>query len=64
MLVLRVTRFLKCFKKLSKTGRSSAVLGRTISLSRHTNLPERFVSEQNLFKKKLVLPAVAKIVFV
>ena len=62
--VLRVTRCLKCFKKLSKTGRSSAVLGRTSSLSRHTNLLERFVSEQNLFKKKLVLPAVAKIVFV
>jgi hypothetical protein len=44
--------------------RSSAILGRTISLSRHTNLPERFVSEQNLFKQKLVLPAVAKIVLV
>jgi hypothetical protein len=62
--VLRVTRFLKCFKKLSETGRPSAVLGWTISLSCYTNLPERFVSEQNLFKKKFVLPAVAKIVLV
>jgi hypothetical protein len=64
VIVFWVSGVLKYFKKLRKTVRSSAVLGRTISISRHTNLPERFVSEQNLFKQKLVLPAVAKIVLV
>ncbi len=64
VIVLWVTRVLKYFKKLSKTVRSSAVFGRTISLSRHTNLPERIVSEQYLFKKKLVLPTITKVVLV
>lgn len=64
VIVLWVTGVLKYFEKLSKTVWSSAVFWRTISLSRHTNLLERIVSEQNLLKKKLVLPAVAKIVLV
>jgi hypothetical protein len=58
--VLRVSGVLKCFKEFRKTGRASAVLGRTIPISRHTKLPERFVSKQNFFQKKLVLPAVQK----
>ena len=64
VIVLRVSGVVKYFEKLRKPVRSSAVLGRAISLSCHTNLPERFVSEQNLFQKKFVLPAVAKIVLV
>ena len=64
VIVLWVTRVPKYSKKLSKTVRASAVFGRTISLSRHTNLPERIVSEQYLFKKKLVLPTITKVVLV
>ncbi len=64
VIVLRVSGVLKCFKEFRKTGRASAVLGRTIPISRHTKLPERFVSKQNFFEKKLVLPSVAKMVLV
>jgi len=64
VIVLRVSGVLKCFEEFRKTGRASAVLGRTISLSCYTNLPEKFVSKQDFFKKKLVLPAVPEIVLI
>jgi hypothetical protein len=52
------------FEKLSKSLGSSAVFGRAASFPRHTNLPEAFISEQNFLQQKLVLPAIAEIVFV
>ena len=64
VIVLRVSGVLKHFEEFRKSGRASAVLGRTIPISRHTKLPKRFVSQQNFFEKKLVLPAIAKIVLV
>ncbi len=64
VIVLGVIGVPQCIEKLSKSLRSPTVLGRTISISRHTKLTERLVSEQNLFKKKVVLPSVTKIVLV
>ena len=64
LIVLGVIGVPQCIEKLCKSLRSPTVLGRTISISRHTKLTERLVSEQNLFKKKVVLPSVTKIVLV
>ena len=60
----RVIGVLKCFEKLSKSFWSAAVFGWAGSFSRNANLVKRFISEQNFFKKKLVLPAVPEIVLV
>jgi hypothetical protein len=64
VIVFWVTTVLEYFKKVSKALWSSAVFGRALARSCHTNLPERLVSDQNLFKQKFVLPAVTKIVLV
>jgi len=64
VLVTGLIGVLKCFEKLSKSLRSPAVFGWTTSLTRDANLLKRFVSEQNFFEKKLVLPAVPEIVLV
>jgi len=62
--VIRVIGVVECLEKLCKSLRPSTVFGRTTSLTRHANLVKRFISEQNFFKKKLVLPAVPEIVLV
>jgi len=54
----------KCIEKLCKSLWSPTVFGWTTSLSRHANLLKRFVSGQDFFKKKLVLPAVPEIILV
>jgi hypothetical protein len=64
VLVTGVIGVLKCFEKLSKSLRSAAVFGWTTSLTCHANLLKRFVSEQNFFEKKLVLPAVPEVILV
>jgi hypothetical protein len=62
--VTRVISVLKCFEKLSESLRFPAVFGWTTSLTRHANLLKRFVSLQNFFEKKLVLPAVPEVILV
>ncbi len=64
VLVTGVIGVLKGFEKLSKPLRFAAVFGWTTSLTRHANLLKPFVSEQDFFDKKLVLPAVPEIVLV
>ena len=64
VLMIGVIGISHCLEKLSKSLRSSAVFGRTASFPRHTNLPDGFVSEQNFLQQKLVLPAIAEIIFV
>jgi len=54
----------KCIEKLRKSFRSPTVFGWTTSLSCDANLLKRFVSSQEFFKKKLVLPAVSEIILV
>ncbi|MFZ3278932.1 MAG: hypothetical protein WA676_12150 [Candidatus Sulfotelmatobacter sp.] len=44
--------------------RPSTVFGRATSFTRYAGLLKRFVSKQDFFKKKLVLPAVPEIVLV
>ena len=63
-LVIRVIGILDCFENLCKSLRPTTVFGWTTSFTRHTNLLKRFVSQQNFFNKKLVLPAVPEIVLV
>jgi hypothetical protein len=55
---------LERFKKLCKALRPSTVFRRTTSFTRYAHLLKRFVSTQDFFKKKLVLPAVPEIVLV
>jgi hypothetical protein len=62
--VTRVIGVLECFEKLCKSLRPTTVFGWTTSFTRHTNLPKRFLSRQDFFKKKFVLPAVPEIVLV
>jgi len=62
LLVIRVTGVLECFEQLCKSLRSPTVFRWTTSFTRHAYLLKRFVSQQNFFKKKLVLPAVPEIV--
>ncbi len=57
----RVIGVLECLEKLCKSLRPSTVFGRTTSFTRHACLLKRFVSKQDFFKKKLVLPAVPEI---
>jgi hypothetical protein len=64
LLMTRMTAVLQCFEKLCKSLRSPAVFGWATSFTRHAYLLKRLVSQQNFFKKKLVLPAVPKIVLV
>jgi len=64
VLVTGMIGVLKCFEKLSKSLRSAAVFRWTTSLTCHANLLKRFVSEQNFFEKKLVLPAVPEVILV
>jgi len=64
LLVTRVTAVLECFEQLCKSLRSATVFRWTTSFTRHADLLKRFVSQQNFFKKKLVLPAVPEIVLV
>jgi hypothetical protein len=64
LLMTRVIGVLKCFEKLCKSLGSLAVFRWTRALTRNANLLKRFVSKQNLFKNKLVLPAVPEIVLV
>ena len=59
-LVIRVIGILECFENLCKSLRPTTVFGWTTSFTRHTNLLKRFLSKQNFFKKKFVLPAVPK----
>jgi hypothetical protein len=51
-------------EKFCESLRPSTVFGRTTSFTRHACLLKRFVSKQDFFKKKLVLPAVPEIVLV
>ncbi|MGB6404712.1 MAG: hypothetical protein WBF26_17870 [Candidatus Sulfotelmatobacter sp.] len=44
--------------------RPSTVFGRATSFTSYASLLKRFVSKQDFFKKKLVLPAVPEIVLV
>ena len=60
----RVIGVLECLEKLCKSLRPSAVFGRTTSFTGDACLLKRFVSKQDFFKKKLVLPAVPEIVLV
>jgi len=60
----RVIGVLECLEKLCKSLRPSTVFGRTTSFTRRACLLKRFVSKQDFFKKKLVLPAVPEIVLV
>ncbi len=60
--MIRVFSVLKGCEKLSKNFRTAAVFGWTGSFSRNANLVKRFISEQNFFKKKVVLPAITEIV--
>ena len=60
----RVIGVLECLEKLCKSLRPSTVFGRTTSFTRYACLLKRFVSTQDFFKKKLVLPTVAEIVLV
>ena len=60
----RVTGVLECLEKLCKSLRPSTVFGRTTSFTRYACLLKCFVSKQDFFKKKLVLPAVPEIVLV
>jgi len=62
--VTRVSGVLECLEKFCKSLRSPTVFGWTTSLTRHAHLLKRFVSQQNFFKNKLVLPAVPEIVLV
>ena len=62
--MIRVIGVLECLEKLCKSLRSPTVFGWTTSLTRYACLLKRFVSQQNLFKEKLVLPAVPEIVLV
>ena len=62
--MIRVFSVLKGCEKLSKNFRTAAVFGWTGSFSRNANLVKRFISEQNFFKKKVVLPAITEIVLV
>jgi len=64
LLVTGVIGVPKCIEKLCKSLWSPTVFGWTTSLSRHANLLKRFVSGQDFFKKKLVLPAVPEIILV
>ena len=64
LIVTRVIGVLECFEKLCKSLRPTTVFGWTTSFARHTNLPKRFLSRQNFFKEKFVLPAVSEIVLV
>ena len=64
LIVTRVIGVLECLEKLCKSLRPSTVFGRTTSFTRHACLLKRFVSKQDFFKKKLVLPAVSEIVLV
>ena len=64
LIVTRVIGVLECLEKLCKSLRPSTVFGRTTSFTRHACLLKRFVSKQDFFKKKLVLPAVPEIVLV
>jgi len=54
----------KCIEKLCKSLWPATVFGWTTSLSRDANLLKRFVSSQDFFKKKLVLPAVSEIILI
>ena len=60
----QVIGVLECLEKLCKSLRPSTVFGRTTSFTRHARLLKRFVSKQDFFKQKLVLPAVPEIVLV
>ena len=60
----RVIGVLECLEKLCKSLRPSTVFRRTTSFTRHACLLKRFVSKQDFFKKKLVLPAVPEIILV
>ena len=60
----RVIGVPECLEKVCKSLRPSTVFGRTTSLTRYACLLKRFVSKQDFFKKKLVLPAVPEIVLV
>ena len=62
--MIRVFSVLKGCEKLSKEFRTAAVFEWTGSLSRNADLVKRFISEQNFFQKKLVLPAVPEIILV
>jgi hypothetical protein len=62
LIVTRVIGVLECLEKLCKTLRPSTVFGRTTSFTRHARLLKRFVSKQDFFKTKLVLPTVPEIV--
>ncbi|MGA8637910.1 MAG: hypothetical protein WBP98_12610 [Candidatus Sulfotelmatobacter sp.] len=60
----RVIGVLEGLEKLCKSLRPSTVFGRATSFTRYACLLKRFVSKQDFFKKKLVLPAVPEIVLV
>jgi hypothetical protein len=64
VIMTRVLGVLECLEKLCKSLRPSTVFGRTTSLSCYADLLKRFVSNQNLFKKPLVPPAVPEIILV
>ena len=64
LIVTRVIGVLECLEKLCKSLRPSTIFGRTTSFTRYACLLKRFVSKQDFFKKKLVLPAVPEIVLV
>jgi len=51
-------------QKFCESLRPSTVFGRTTSFTCHACLLKRFVSQQNFFKKKVVLPAIPEIVLV
>jgi hypothetical protein len=55
---------LERLQKFCKSLRPSTVFGRTTSLTRYTYLLKRFVSQQDFFQKKPMLPAIPEIVFV
>jgi hypothetical protein len=55
---------LQSLEEFCKSLRPSTVFGRTTLFTRHACRLKRFVSTQDFFKKKLVLPAVAEIVLV
>ena len=63
-IVLRMSSVPHCIEKLGVTVWPSAVLRRTGSGSRHANLLEGGVTDQDFLQPKLVLPAVAEIILV
>jgi hypothetical protein len=64
LIVTWVIGVVECSEKLRKSWRATTVFRWTTSFTCDACLLKRSVSKQNVFKKKLVLPAVSEIVLV